>query len=43
MLATTAPWSKAAVEAEAAVMENQAARDALQEALDVLKRDVQSL
>ena len=43
VLATTAPWSKASLEAEEAIKENQATRDELQEALDLLKRDVQSL
>ena len=43
VLATTAPWSRAAVEAENEIAANQARRDALQEALDALRRDVQSL
>ena len=43
VLATTAPWSRAAVETENEIAANQARRDALQEALDALRRDVQSL
>ena len=43
VLATTAPWSRAAVETESEIAANQARRDALQEALDALRRDVQSL
>ena len=43
VLATTAPWSRAAVEAENEIAANQARRDELQEALDALRRDVQSL
>ena len=43
VLATTAPWSRAAVEAENEIAANQARWDALQEALDALRRDVQSL
>jgi small GTP-binding protein len=43
VLAMTAPWSKAAVETETEIKSNQAKRDALQESLDQLRRDVQSL
>ena len=43
VLATVAPWSRAAVETETEIAANQAKRDALQQALDALRRDVQSL
>ena len=43
VLATVAPWSRAAVETENEIAANQAKRDALQQALDALRRDVQSL
>jgi hypothetical protein len=43
VLATVAPWSRNAVETETEIAANQAKRDALQQALDALRRDVQSL
>jgi|TARA_B100001142_G_C13842501_1_gene464925 hypothetical protein len=39
----TTPWANAAVAAEDAVKASQATRDRLSEALDELRRDVQSL
>jgi small GTP-binding protein len=43
VLATVAPWSRNAVETETEIAANQAKRDVLQQALDALRRDVQSL